>query len=134
MADFLSRIENGEEAVGISDQLPDADLFSIQSWSTSSFSDKMLLFLTDGLLPEDMSVDQRRKFVLKSKPFLVIAGGLYRKGVDQIIRRVVPDFEQRAVLQEAHVGLSGGHFSGEITSKKNLAIRLMVAYHIERCS
>ena len=77
-------------------------------------------FLTDGVLPESMSVDQRRKFVLKSKPFLVIAGGLYRKGIDQIICRFVPDFEQSAVLQEAHGGISGGHFSGDITEKKIL--------------
>ena len=94
MVDYLSRLENGEDAIGISDQLPDLDLFAIQAWNLDSFHDQMLLFLTNGLLPEDMTTDQRRKFVLKSKPFLVIAGGLYRKGIDQIIRRFVPDFEQ----------------------------------------
>ena len=62
--------------------MPDADLFVVQSWNFECFDDQMLLFLIDGLLQEDMSIDQKRKLVLKSKPFLVIARGLYRKGID----------------------------------------------------
>ena len=80
----------------------------------------MLIFLTDGIMPESFSTDERRKFVLKSKPILVIAGALYRKGIDQIIRRCVPEFEQIAILQEAHEEISRGHFSGDITGKKIL--------------
>ena len=57
VADYLSRIENGEDAIGISDQLLDLDLFAIQAWNSDSFHDQMLLFLTDGLLPEDMTID-----------------------------------------------------------------------------
>ena len=78
----------------------------------------MLQFLTEGVLPTDMSTDQRKKFALKSRPFLIIAGALYRRGADQIIRRCVPEEEQKAVLQEAHFGVVGGHFSGEITGRK----------------
>ena len=52
--------------------------------------------------------------------FLVIASALYRRGKDQVIRRCVLDFEQKVVLKEAHQSPVGGHFSGEITSKKIL--------------
>ena len=36
----------------------------------------------------------------------------------------MPDFEQSAVLQEAHYRSAGGHFSGDITGKKILQARL----------
>lgn len=78
----------------------------------------MVQFLTDGVLPSIMSTDQKKKLTLRSRPFLIIAGALYRKGADQIIRRCVPDEEQKAILQEAHHGTTGGHFSGEITRRK----------------
>ena len=106
--------------MGVNDQLPDADLFQTKGVFSISWYEHMLGFLIDGTLPGNFSVDQRRKFSLKSRPFLVIAGALYRKGVDQIIRRCVPDFEQDAVLQKAHSGISGGHFSRDITGKKVL--------------
>ncbi|MCO5594436.1 hypothetical protein L7F22_048466 [Adiantum nelumboides] len=38
----------------------------------------------------------------------------------KIIHRCVPDEEQKAVLQEAHWGSVGGHFSGEIPGRKIL--------------
>ncbi|MCO5587376.1 hypothetical protein L7F22_041325 [Adiantum nelumboides] len=50
----------------------------------------------------------------------VDSGALYKKGIDQMIRRCVPEFEQSAVLQEAHYGQAGGHFPGDITGKKIL--------------
>lgn len=49
----------------------------------------MLAFLVDGTMPESFTIDQRRKFSLKSRPFLVITGALYRRSIDQIIRRDV---------------------------------------------
>ena len=87
---------------------------------SDSWYDQLLMFLIDGVLLDRFTSDQRKKFALKSKPFLVIAGALYRKGIDQIIRRCVPDEEQQAVISEAHSGGSGGHFSGEITTRKIL--------------
>ena len=49
------------------------------------------MFLIDGVLPKKLIIDQRRKFFLKNKPFLVIARALYRQGIDQIIKRCVLD-------------------------------------------
>ena len=50
----------------------------------------------------------------------MIARALYKKGTDQVIRRCVPDFEQSAILQEAHYGLARWHFLGHVTGKKIL--------------
>ena len=60
------------------------------------------MFLTDGVLLDKFTPDQRKKFALKSKPFLVIACALYRKGIDQIIKRCVLDEEQQAIVSKAH--------------------------------
>ena len=76
IADYLSRIEHGEEAVGVSDQLPDASIYAIRTFQTENWYDEMLNFLLDGMLPTQMTVDQKKKFALKSRPFLVIAGCL----------------------------------------------------------
>ena len=83
IADFLSRVESGEPPQGIPDQLPDADLFEVQGLVSDSWYDQLLIFLTDGVLPDKFTSDQRKTFALKIKPFLVIvAGALYRKGID----------------------------------------------------
>ncbi len=120
VADYLSRLEHNEETPGVSDQLPDADLFHAIGRVHDNWYDQMLQFLTEGVLPAEMSPDQRKKFALRSRPFMVIAGSLYRTGADQIIRRCVPEEEQKAVLQEAHLGTAGGHFSGEVRGRKIL--------------
>lgn len=49
---------------------------------------------------------------------MIIAGFLYKRGLDNIIRRCVPDHEQSSVLEEVHAGNAGGHFSAQITSRK----------------
>lgn len=120
IVDFLSRLEIGEATEGISDELPDAQIFNGQVESAEGWYEQLLTYLIDGALSNQLTVDQRRKFVLKSKPFLIIAEALYRRGIGQIIRRCVPDEEQSAVMREAHYGDSGGHFSGEIRGKKIL--------------
>ena len=79
IADFLNRVESRESPKGIPNHLPDAELFEMQGLISDSWYDQLLIFLTDGVLPEKFTTDQRRKFALKNKPFLVIAGALYRK-------------------------------------------------------
>ena len=98
IADYLSRLETGEAPTGVNDALPDAQLFEIQTTVPDSWYDQLLSFLTDGIMPGEFNADQRRKFALKSRPYLVIAGALYKKGIDQVIRRCVPDFEQSVIL------------------------------------
>ena len=84
----------------------------------------MLLFLTEGVFLDSMSKDKRKKLALKSTSFINIVGMLYKRGIDQVIRRCVPDFEQEIVLKEAHQGIARGHFSGEITGRKIFQVGL----------
>ena len=43
----------------------------------------------------------------------------YRNAADVLLRCVLPN-DQDKVLQEAHGGITGGHFSGQLTAKKVL--------------
>ena len=102
VADYLSRLDSWGPPVGISDELPDAALFQVETVMTDNWYDKMLHFLMDGVFPVTMQKDLRRKLALRSRPYLVIAGYLYKRGIDDVVRRCVPNHEQRSVLVEAH--------------------------------
>ena len=104
--------------MGIEYELPDAALFQIETEFSDNWYDQMLNYLQDGIFPEGMDKDHRRRLALRSRPYSVIAGFLYKRGIDGIVRRCVPEGEQDSVLQEAHSGTAGGHFSGQITSRK----------------
>ena len=118
VSNYLSRLENGEQPQEDLGELPDAQLFQVQIEVTDNWYDEMLGFLTKGMFPEAMGKERKKKIALRSRTFQVIAGVLYKRGIDQVVKRCVPDFEQRIVLKEAHQGIAGGHFSREITGKK----------------
>lgn len=68
--------------------------------------------------------DKRRLLALRSIYFTIIAGQLYKKGLDQIIGRCVLEHEKQGVLQEAHKGNTRGHEGKEGTVRKVLQARL----------
>ncbi|XP_050919717.1 uncharacterized protein LOC127137290 [Lathyrus oleraceus] len=90
VADHLSRISPIEE---IEDNRPVKD----------EFADEHIL-----------AVDGVPWFYLWDDPFL------YKRGVDGLIRRCVPEEEQRDVLKACHDSDYGGHFSGDRTAAKVL--------------
>ena len=110
------RVENNQKMD--LDELPDSSIFQIQVEMSDNWYDQMLSFLTEGMFPSAMRKDKKKKLALKSRSFMIIAGVLYKRGIDQVIRRCVPDFEKTIVLKEAHQGIAGGHFSREITGRK----------------
>ena len=112
IADYLSKLDTGDPPVGIEDELPDAALFQIETNFSDNWYEQMLNYLQDGIFPEGMDKDHRRRLALRSRPYSVIAGFLYKRGIDGIVRRCVPEGEQDSVLQEAHSRTTGGHFSG----------------------
>ena len=56
--------------------------------------------------------------------FTVIGGQLYKKGIDQVLRRCIPDHEQMNVMREAHQGIAGGHLAAHTTKMKILQVDL----------
>ena len=74
--------------------------------------------------PREMSPNERRKLVLRSRTFQLINGVLYKMGPDQILRRCVIEEEIPKVLKEAHEGPVGRHMGLDTTAWKILLARL----------
>ena len=80
----------------------------------------MVNFLLDYQYPCQWSKDKRRQLALRSRKFTIIDGRLYKKGVDQIIRRCEPEHEKLGLFQEAHEGIARGYLEREGTMTKVL--------------
>ena len=78
----------------------------------------MISFLSTGLPLEGMSLDERKRLVVRSQNFYLIKETLYHKGADGIWRRCLQQFEKEAVLREAHRGIVRGHYAGDTTAQK----------------
>ena len=50
---------------------------------------------------------------MKAADYTLIAGLLYKLGLDEIPRRCIFDHERKWAMNEAHVGVSGGHYVGK---------------------
>lgn len=81
-------------------------------------------FLTTGMTPEGYTSQQKKDLVVRTTDFSVIAGHLYKMGLDKILRRYVPDFKQSNILVEAHGGAAGGHYAGKETMQNILHVGL----------
>jgi hypothetical protein len=49
---------------------------------------------------------------MKVAPFTIINGYLYKMGMDDVLRRCVPEHEREDIINEAHAGAVWGSFSG----------------------
>ena len=54
----------------------------------------------------------------------MIVRKLYKLGPDEVLRRYVLDLERPMILDEAHVGIAGGHYSGKPIAQKVLTTGL----------
>jgi hypothetical protein len=52
---------------------------------------------------------------------------LYKLGLDDVLRRCALEHERDAIIEEAHVGLAGGHFHCRYHCKENFTGRTLVA-------
>jgi len=86
--DHLSCLETGESNGTIDDQLPDADLFRIEA--IPDHLQEIATLLTTGNCPQDYTTMQKRNLVVRAADYKLIAGHLYKMGLDQLLRRCVP--------------------------------------------
>jgi len=75
---------------------------------------KDLKYLLDtGTTPENLSPKQRRALRLKSTPYQLIQGILFRANNDDVLLRCLEKEDSLKVLNELHEGPAGGHFGGD---------------------
>ena len=79
----LSRLESGEEPASLEDQLPDAQLFSVQV--TDDYFKYIIEILTTDTMLADYSAKQKKQLVVKAAYFTIIVGQLYKFIPDEIL-------------------------------------------------
>ena len=71
-------------------------------------------------MPPHITYQQRKKFFYDLRHYFWDDPFLYKKGVDGIIRRCVPEFEQQSIIKDCHDSPYGGHHAGDRTAAKVL--------------
>ena len=119
LANHFSRIPNGQDAIRVDDETPDAALFTIDivpSWAT-----EIIRVLTEGAyFLKHLSRAHARVLLRKCGPFTMLKGNLYRRGNNDLLRRCVTDHDVVVILEQAHCGSRSSHFNQESTTRKVL--------------
>ena len=110
VVDHLSRLEFGEkqDKASIQEMIPDEQLMRVDS-IVSWFAD-YVNYLACKVLPLELSPQQKKKFLHDVKSYLWDDPSLFKKGVDQVIRRCIPDEEVPNILHHFHSSAYGGYF------------------------
>jgi hypothetical protein len=116
--DHLSRLEHGEEPTSLEDTLSDAQILTIRNID-DHFVD-IVQFLSIGMEPSEYTIPQRKQLVVHVVDFSLIAGQLYKMGLDEILRRCVMETKRPLILAEAHEDIRGGHYAGRKIAQKVL--------------
>ena len=88
----LSRIDSGEEPSNLEDNLPNAQLFSIQI--TDEYYADITHFITTLWEPVEFTKHQKKQLVVKAADFTLITGQLYKLGPNEFLRRCVMPHEK----------------------------------------
>ncbi|KAK9042680.1 hypothetical protein V6N11_017746 [Hibiscus sabdariffa] len=120
VADHLSRLDNPhnqDRDVEISDSFPDEKI--LFATAIPWYAD-IVNFLVSGIVPHDLSSQGRKKFMHDAKFFYWNEPYLFKQCANQVLRRCVPEEEQKDILYHCHATACGGHFGGNRTTAKIL--------------
>jgi len=89
--DHLLQIETGEEPTNLEDNLPDVSLFAV-SFFYNYFEDITQSLHTE-TAPEGYTVAQKKQLVVRATDYTLIAGKLYKMGLDEVLRQCLNGHE-----------------------------------------
>ena len=116
-ADHLSRLTNGEgPTTGVPDDLPDAYLFNVEM--VPKWSETVVSLLTVGKLRLSDSWDDNLALIEQSRNYSMIAGRLYKRGHDEVLRLCIDAREAKPYLEQAHVAIGNMHMAPEQTLRR----------------
>ncbi|KAK9006515.1 hypothetical protein V6N11_035551 [Hibiscus sabdariffa] len=120
IVDHLSRLENKSDSdynSEIKENFPDEKMLSATAipW----YAD-IVNFLVSGILPHELSSQGRKKFRYDARYYFWDEPYLFKQCADQLLRRCVPEEEQKDILFHCHTSTCGGHFGGARTAAKVL--------------
>jgi hypothetical protein len=81
--DHLLRLEHGEEPTNLEDTLPDAQLLAIRK--IDDHFTAIVQLLSTGMTPSEYTIPQKKQLVVHTADFSLIAGHLYKMGLDEIL-------------------------------------------------
>ena len=111
IADHLSRIEKSIEEEGeieIEEKFPDEQLFQVTiqvPWYVD-----IVNYLACGVMPPELNYQQNRELRTDARFYIWDDPSLFTRGVNQIIRRCVPEAEQGELVDKCHASPYEGHF------------------------
>ncbi|CAM8908355.1 unnamed protein product [Rhodiola kirilowii] len=118
VADHLSRLVRDEEPGAITETFPDEHLFALSAklpWYAP-----IVNYLVGGTFPPSYSKAQCMKLKHDSKFYVWDDPYLWKIGVDQLLRRCIPDIEIASLISFCHEHACGGHFGPKRTARKIL--------------
>ncbi|CAM8908137.1 unnamed protein product [Rhodiola kirilowii] len=118
VADHLSRIVREEEEGHITESFPDEHLYAISTkvpWYA-----QIVNYLVGGTFPPSFTKAQCMKLRHDARHYLCDDPYLWKIGVDQMLRRCIPDSEIASVISFCHEFACGGHFGPKRTARKIL--------------
>ena len=116
LADHLSRLHVPGKV--IIDTFRDEHLLIISSHAP--WYGHIVNFIVTGSIPEHWNLHQKDKFFYDLKYYFCEEPLLFHLGYDQIIRRCIPEEEQRDILAMCHSSTCRGHFAARKTADKIL--------------
>ncbi|CAM9000014.1 unnamed protein product [Rhodiola kirilowii] len=118
VADHLSRLVREEEPGSITETFPDEHLFALSAklpWYAP-----IVNYLVGGTFPPSYSKAQCMKLRHDARFYVWDDPYLWKIGVDQLLRRCIPDIEIASVISFCHEHACGGHFGPRRTARKIL--------------
>ncbi|CAM8940392.1 unnamed protein product [Rhodiola kirilowii] len=118
VADHLSRIVREEEPGSITETFPDEHIYALSAklpWYAP-----IMNYLVGGTFPPSYSKAQCMKLKHDSRFYVWDDPYLWKIGVDQLLRRCIPDFDIASVISFCHKHACGGHFGPRRTARKIL--------------
>ena len=109
------------DPIPVNDSFPDEQLaiLHVKSNSDPWYAD-YANFIVAKFLPPGLTFQQRKKFFHDLRYYFWDDPHLFREGVDGIVRRCIPENEQKDILRQCHSSPYGGHHAGERTAHKVL--------------
>ena len=76
-------------------------------------------YIVDNLQGKNLDLPKHRirAIAQEASDYKLIGNQLYKRGKDQVLRLCVPKEKYIPVLEHAHAGIAGGHFSADITTR-----------------
>ncbi|XP_021737591.1 uncharacterized protein LOC110704119 [Chenopodium quinoa] len=113
LVDHLSRLEDfqvQDDGSPIEDRILDDSLYAIEVKELPWFSD-LVNYLACREFPPSFSKNRRKKLKREARHYVWDELILYKKGVDGLLRRCVPNEELPSVFRMCHSDPSGGHIT-----------------------